>query len=560
MCPMDEETVSAYDSAARSFAGRYDGVGSPFTKYLRLAFPEGSHVLDIGAGSGRDVAAMVADGFAAYGIEPADSLRRVAIERHPELSQRLLAGSLPDDLPADREFDGVLCSAVLQHLPRRLLFDAVFGIKGLLRQHGRALISIPQTSPLVDDTSRAEDGRLFNGVTADELSLLFERIGFQTIGRWDGEDALGRAERRWVTLLFELRSGVDRPLHLVEGVLSPQERKVATYKFALLRAFCDMAMTEDHVVSWESSSTVGVPIEYIAQHWVLYYWPLFEWQRTRGLFIPQMSGESSAHEHRVGFARELHALMALYCDRGSLDGYILQAKAGSFGARERQAHDALIKKLKHVIQRGPVKYAGGALASGRMFGFRRGHVLVAADLWRELSLTGHWVRDALLLRWAQLCSRLSKGELTAEQAIGPLLVEPSTERMTADARALYDAVPDLRCTWTDQLLRPKTYHADHVIPFSLWRNNDIWNLLPVSASANLKKSDKLPTRRLLNRRRPRILYYWNEARTRYPKRFDREARTQTGESQPRLDTLFERLLESVEITSLQRACQRWEPA
>lgn len=552
---MDGRTIRVYDENARSFADRYDAVTSPLSKYFRVAFPEGGRVLDIGAGSGRDLGALVAEGFDAYGIEPANALRQLAIERRPELASRLRAGSLPENLPIEGELDGVTCSAVLQHVPRPKLFDAVFGIKRLLRDHGRALVAIPETSGIeVDEDHRVEDERLFTGITSDELSLLFERIGFKTIGRWTSADALGRAGRRWVTLLFELRSSVDRPLDRVEGVLSGRERKVATYKFALLRALADIAMTEAHTVAWRLDGQVAVPIERIAQRWVLYYWPLFRTTR----FLPQMNGEWGAQEHKLGFTKELMALIGQYERRGGFDAYALELRHQELGAAAR-THEALIKKLNQVIKDGPVTYAGGALASGRMFGFERGHVLVKADLWRELSLMGHWVSDALLLRWAQLISQLSQGEVTPEQIIGQLLVVPSTERETADARALYDSLSDLRCTWTDAKLSKKSYHADHVIPFSLWHNNDIWNLLPVSRRANLAKSDKLPSRALLLQRKEHILHYWNEGRARFPKRFEREAAAQTGEAHPKLATLFDSLVESVEVTSLQRACARWSP-
>ncbi len=108
---MDGRTIRVYDENARSFADRYDAVTSPLSKYFRVAFPEGGRVLDIGAGSGRDLGALVAEGFDAYGIEPANALRQLAIERRPELASRLRTGSLPENLPLEGELDGVTCSA-----------------------------------------------------------------------------------------------------------------------------------------------------------------------------------------------------------------------------------------------------------------------------------------------------------------------------------------------------------------------------------------------------------------------------------------------------------------
>ena len=44
---------------------------------------------------------------------------------------------------ADKYYDGLLCSAVLMHLPEEELFDASFAIRRVLKEHGRLLLSIP---------------------------------------------------------------------------------------------------------------------------------------------------------------------------------------------------------------------------------------------------------------------------------------------------------------------------------------------------------------------------------------------------------------------------------
>ena len=42
-------------------------------------------------------------------------------------------------------------------------------------------------------------------------------------------------------------------------------------------------------------------------------------------------------------------------------------------------------------------------------------------------------------------------------------------------------------------------------------------------------------------------------------RFESEAAAQTGRSELQLPELFDVLVESVEVTALQRGCERWEP-
>ncbi len=204
---MDASTARFYEDNAQDIATRYESVGSPVAKYFPLAFVPGARLLDIGAGSGRDLAHLLKSGYEAYGVEPTDGLRAAAKVAHPALENRLASAALPElGMPFDGQFDGILCSAVLMHVPDHQLFDAALAIRALLNPHGRLLLSLPLTrgDNLVEQ--RDTSGRLFQGYTAEEIQLLFERLGFQCIGRWDSDDALARAGTSWYTLLLELRT------------------------------------------------------------------------------------------------------------------------------------------------------------------------------------------------------------------------------------------------------------------------------------------------------------------------------------------------------------------
>jgi len=42
------------------------------------------------------------------------------------------------------------------------------------------------------------------------------------------------------------------------------------------------------------------------------------------------------------------------------------------------------------------------------------------------------------------------------------------------------------------------------------KNNDLWNLLPSLSSMNNKKSDKIPSRALIEKSKNRIMTYWTD--------------------------------------------------
>lgn len=102
---------------------------------------------------------------------------------------------------------------------------------------------------------------------------------------------------------------------------------------------------------------------------------------------------------------------------------------------------------------------------------------------------------------------------------------------------------------------------DHAIPFALWGNNDLWNLVPADPKINLSKSDKLPASELLEESKPRIVASWDVLRDRLPEAFDRQAQALAGEPLPNTrawsDKLFSRFREAIEFTALQRGVERW---
>jgi SAM-dependent methyltransferase len=555
---MDPRTVQYYDDHADDVFAQYSSGRSGVEKYFRLAFPAGSEILDIGAGSGRDLDILIREEYEAYGAEPSIRLRDLAIANIPRLAGRICAGALPDlAAQVNRKFDGILCSAVFQHITLQQQFDAAFDIRNLLKPNGRLLLSIPKDRPGIDASGRDERGRLFITLIPEELELLFERLGFQRIGKWEDTDNLGRPGFSWTTLLFDLRSDQQlRPIDQIEGVLN-RDRKVATYKLALFRALCDIALTNYHLAEWRPDGSVGIPVRAIAERWIYYYWPLFEGSVK---FIPQIRGESRTCEKPVAFRGLLENLIASYQSCGGLNRFTLDYRSDQLNAGIRETTKRLITRLIRTILEGPVIYAGGSLETGCLFGYdaERRHVIVDGAIWREFCLAGHWIKDALILRWAELTSKIAKGEIKPSEIIDLLLTVPIAERDVDAARAVYEALDSKVCVWSNILLQGR-FEVDHVVPFSLWQNNELWNLLPAHPKVNHNKKDKLPEKRLLKQRMPVILDYWNIMHRAYPKRFEHETRRFTGVGGLDFLKTFNVMVEAVEVTWLQRGCLRWEP-
>jgi len=556
--PMDALTVKYYDDNAETLFAMYTSGQSGVEKYFKVAFPPGSEILDIGSGSGRDVGILMKEQYVAYGTEPSVNLRSLAVSRIPQLEGRIYPGALPDlAAQIDKKFDGVLCAAVFQHIPQEEQFDAAFDIRNVLKPNGRLLLSFPKDRPGIGETSRDENGRLYTKIVPEAAELLFERLGFQCIGRWDNPDSLMRPGVSWATLLFVLRSEqVVRPIDQIEGVLN-RDRKVATYKLALFRALCDIALVNYHLAAWRQDGTVGIPVHEIAERWIYYYWPLLE---DNSFFIPQIRGESGAGGVHIGFRPQLVRLIASFCRSGGLDGFAIALKNDSLSEDQRHLLKETLRKLVSVIREGPITHAGRSSQAGKIFEYDSTcrQMIVSGDIWRELCLSGHWIQDALILRWSELTSEISKKRISPSKVVDRLLRIPTFKRSVEDAKRVYLDLPSKECVWTGISIN-RTFDVDHVLPFSLWRNNDLWNLLPAAPSVNRNKGDSLPTHSLLKRRRNTILEYWDALHQAHPRRFIIEASRFSGTSG--LDPLktYDVMLEAVEVTALQRGCLRWEP-
>jgi SAM-dependent methyltransferase/5-methylcytosine-specific restriction endonuclease McrA len=559
---MDSKTLAYYTEKATEIARRYESVVSPVERYFALAFTSGARVLDVGCGSGRDAARLLNSGYDAYGIEPVHALRNAAVAAHPELAGRIGEGGLP--LTGDAfggEFDGILCSAVLMHVPDTDLLEAGLAIRRLLKPGGRLLLSIPASRGDLLSGDRDTNGRLFSPYSADEIALLLERLGFGPISRWESDDVLGRSGTSWTTLLLERRSGAQqRPIDQIESILN-RDRKEATYKLALIRALAEIATQEARSAVWSGAGTVGIPIHRIAERWLLYYWPLLAHPDK----IPQSRAEAAGGKP-IKFRGALSMLMEPFAQQGAYSGltaWHLARTSNQLDAISHSRLQAALRSIAETIRSGPVAFSGSGLGAGPVFGYDKKSklVLMPTELWREFSLLGHWIADAVVVRWAALSQQIAhRQDVDAGDILPLLLAKPEPTRSVQLARTAYMEARVSSCTWSKQPLKG-TFAVDHAIPFALWGNNDLWNLVPAHPRVNLSKSDKLPAAELLEESKPRIVASWEVLRDRLPEAFDRQAQALAGESLSKAgawpEKLFSRFREAVEFTALQRGIERW---
>jgi hypothetical protein len=140
---------------------------------------------------------------------------------------------------------------------------------------------------------------------------------------------------------------------------------------------------------------------------------------------------------------------------------------------------------------------------------------VPSALWVALQRYTVWIEPAIEAEWARLMKRFAEGQ---GRALDPLTLAqamawPDPERDVRAAReralALLE-VNELRCVWSGKRLSPDNLAMDHCLPFAVWACDDLWNLLPAHKDINNRKSDRLPSNRMLRGRQGAILEWWQQ--------------------------------------------------
>ncbi|HLT38979.1 MAG TPA: class I SAM-dependent methyltransferase [Enhygromyxa sp.] len=100
----------------------------------------GARVADIGCGTGRHALRLAAAGASVTGVDFCGGMLDVLRSKQPPASVRLIEHDLGEPLPlGDGEFDVVLCSLVLEHLPDLRAIVAEFG--RIVRPGGRVVLA-----------------------------------------------------------------------------------------------------------------------------------------------------------------------------------------------------------------------------------------------------------------------------------------------------------------------------------------------------------------------------------------------------------------------------------
>jgi len=189
--------TAGYEKDLDSLVRKLEGI--PFADLHREVLPllpaAPTVILDVGAGSGRDAAALVALGHKVIAVEPTAGLRERGQALHPVPDITWIDDALPDLASVKGRFDVVMLTAVWMHLALEERPLAMQRIASLLNPGGFTCLTL-RHGPV-------PEGRQMFEVSGSDTIGLAEAAGLKPILHLQNQVALSGAPGvTWTRLAF----------------------------------------------------------------------------------------------------------------------------------------------------------------------------------------------------------------------------------------------------------------------------------------------------------------------------------------------------------------------
>ncbi|MEX2485790.1 MAG: HNH endonuclease domain-containing protein [Brumimicrobium sp.] len=320
-----------------------------------------------------------------------------------------------------------------------------------------------------------------------------------------------------------------------------RDSKDTTYKFALLRATIEVIQQKSpHAII--RKDRVSIPVGLLVLKWLEYYYPIIEAK------LPQKNGDN-LDSNTLSFRAQFEEVTDYYRDKGGYDVFYKEFMKCSYPDQMNEIMYTLCKKIRDTITKQPMRYIGRSISDDFYSIFKKedggptlrkpkklnvtfmierfGRFSIPVDYFNVFEYLGSFITGthSILINWAQFTVDKGDRSLTLQNVLPKILQSPLSERDTRITNSIFSKYiserGNLICVWSGKSIQDDL-NIDHVLPFSVWRNNDLWNLLPANAKTNSDKNDRIPGVKILEKSKDRIVGYWQYIRENEPEIFDKE--------------------------------------
>lgn len=174
-------TIETYDMFSKSWSSDHADMShsTSILESFKKHLPDGS-ILEVGAGGSSDCRLLSDAGYDYFGTDAAAGMVTMAKERYPDITFKQY--NIYDVEDIGRQFDGFWANAILLHIPKQRIDDALQALNHVIRKGGVGFISIKDgAGEQFEDrmqTGRHEK-RLFSFWRREEFEQALSRNGFK---------------------------------------------------------------------------------------------------------------------------------------------------------------------------------------------------------------------------------------------------------------------------------------------------------------------------------------------------------------------------------------------
>lgn len=193
----DASTINYYNLNAKSYfeSTVHADMSDYYERFIEYLNP-GDSIIDIGAGSGRDVKYFLKCGFDVEGIDASVELCKLASDY---TGVSIKCCTIQEWRP-EKKYNGIWANASLLHLNMEEIQKFMCGIPDLLQDKGILYFSLKSGITTGIDT----DGRFFTDVSEEKVQQFIEKSTAITIvDMWKTEDKLNRSGFSWINVIVQ---------------------------------------------------------------------------------------------------------------------------------------------------------------------------------------------------------------------------------------------------------------------------------------------------------------------------------------------------------------------
>lgn len=192
----DNKTIVYYDNCAQQYFESTVNTDMSVNcdRFLQYVKP-GGVIIDIGAGSGRDILYFMNKGYRVEGIDAAPEMCRIASEY---TGVPVICCKIQEWVP-DKKYGGIWANASLLHLSLKEIEEFILRVDNLLEDQGVIYISLKSGIETGTDVT----GRYFTNFTEEKVQqIVSKNTAMEVVDSWKTGDELQREEFVWLNLIL----------------------------------------------------------------------------------------------------------------------------------------------------------------------------------------------------------------------------------------------------------------------------------------------------------------------------------------------------------------------